>query len=542
LHRLTTEKWMSGSTVVNTIATAYNADGEVTSTGDNFSNYAFAYSGQGKVTSVDNAGTPGAPHVALASQYDTQGDRTSLAATLNGTPDFINSYSFDALSRLREIDQQGQSGGNAVAQKSIYMKLNGIGEITEIDRSNSVYSGPQQTSPGWTTISYDTTSGLLDEINNITAGTSIDDLTYTHDALARIATFSSIDGTATYGYDHASQIVSAAYTTATGGHQPANVSFTWDANGNNAATGNVVSANNEVTKDGTFTYQFDADGNRTVRTRISSDYASDHKTTYAWDYRNRLTDVEFFDNNNVLTKHVHYVYGVYDALIGESIDSTGSGSYDTTENFVLDVSPKLPVQVLSFSDAIDPSAPDDTVLEFINGALAYRDLNAPGLSGTDVVAVEEAVNTLTAPGTDRWMLTNNQGTPTDIVDVNGVLLDHMVDSLTGVPVFESNPAVHHLQGYAGGRYDPSTGMINNWHRWYDPLATVWISVDPAEFRAGDGNLNRYVGNNAVNLTDRKGLGWDPGFQQECKDVVTNMRPIPPPIPPNPGTSPGPGRT
>jgi hypothetical protein len=46
LHRLTTENWMSGSTVVNTIATAYNVDGEVTSTGDNYSNYAFAYSGQ----------------------------------------------------------------------------------------------------------------------------------------------------------------------------------------------------------------------------------------------------------------------------------------------------------------------------------------------------------------------------------------------------------------------------------------------------------------------------------------------------------------
>jgi hypothetical protein len=139
---------MNGTTVVNTIATAYNADGEFTSTGDNYSNYAFAYSGQGQVTSVDNAGTPGAPHVVLNSQYDTQGDRTSLAATLNGTPDFINSYTLDAVSRLREIDQQGHSGGNAVAQKSIYMRLNGIGEITEIDRSNSVYAGNAKTKTG----------------------------------------------------------------------------------------------------------------------------------------------------------------------------------------------------------------------------------------------------------------------------------------------------------------------------------------------------------------------------------------------------------
>jgi RHS repeat-associated protein len=535
LNRETAEKWMSGSTVVNTIATAYNADGEVTSTGDNYSNYAFAYNGQGKVTSVDNAGTPGAPHVALASQYDTQGDRTSLAATLNGTPDFIISYTLDALSRLREIDQQGQSGGNAVAEKSIYLKLNGIGEITEIDRSNMVNAGPQQTTPGWTLVSYDTTTGLLDEVNNIAAGTSIDDLTYTHDTLGRISTFGSIDGTATYGYDHTSQIVSAAYTTAVGGHQPANVSFTWDANGNNAATGNVVSANNEVTNDGTFTYAFDADGNRTIRTRISSDYAADYKTTYAWDYRNRLTDVEFFDNNNVLTKHVHYVYSVYDDLIEEDIDSTGSGSYDTIENFVLDVSPKLPVQVLSLSGTIDASAPDDTVLETTNGALAYRLLNAASLSGADVVAVEEAVNTLTAAGTDRWMLTNNQGTPTDIEDVNGVLIDHMVDSLNGLPVYESNPAVHHLQGFTGGIADAITGLEKDGRRWHDPLSAVWISFDPAGFRAGDANLSRYVGNSPVGTIDPSGLGWLWG-KDNWWDWWKGNPPLenpPPPAPPAP---------
>jgi RHS repeat-associated protein len=508
LNRETAEKWMSGSTVVNTIATAYNADGEVTSTGDNYSNYAFAYSGQGKVTSVDDAGTPGAPHVALASQYDTQGDRTSLAATLNGTADFINTYTLDALSRLREIDQQGQSGGNAVAEKSIYMKLNGIGDITEIDRSNMVNAGPQQTTPGWTLVSYDTTTGLLDGIDDITAGTSIDDLTYTHDTLARIATFSSIDGTATYGYDHTSQIVSAAYTTATGGHQPANVSFSWDPNGNNATTGSVVAPNNEVTNDGTFTYQFDADGNRTVRTRVSSDYASDYKTTYNWDYRNRLTDVEFFDNNNVLTKHVHYVYGVYDNLIGEDIDSTGSGSYDTTENFVLNVSPKLPVQVLSISGTIDASAPADTLLKFVNGNLVDRLLNALGLSGVDVVAADEAVESLAASGAVNWMLTNNQGTPTDTVNSNGTLIDHRVFSPFGQKVYDSEPMVDLFQGFAGGIADANTGFVKDGERWYDPKAAVWISVDPAGFGASHANLTRHVRNNVVNQVDPSGLAVD----------------------------------
>jgi RHS repeat-associated protein len=497
---------MSGSTVVNTIATNYNADGEVTSTGDNYSDYAFAYSGQGMVSSVDNAGTPGAPHVVLSSQHNTQGDRTSLAATLNGTPDFINSYGFEALSRLREIDQQGQAGGNAVAQKSIYLKLDPIGDVTEIDRSNSVYAGPQQTSPGWTIVSYDATTGLLDEINHITAGTSIDDLTYTHDTLARISTFSSIDGTATYGYDNTSQIVSAAYTTATGGHQPANVSFTWDANGNNAATGNVVSANNEVTNDGTFTYQFDADGNRTVRTRVSSDYASDYKTTYAWDYRNRLTDVEFFDNNNVLTKHVHYVYSVYDDLIEEDIDPNGGGRYTTIEQFALDVNPKLPVQVLSLSNTIDPSAPDDGLLEFVNGQLANRILNGPSPSGVaDVLFADGAVGSLFEPDVTNWFLVNNQGSPTDVVDSSGDLIDHNVYSPFGQVVYVSNAGVHQLQGFSGGFADPNTGLIKFGDPWYDPATGTWLSQNPEGFAAGDANLYRYAGNSPTDGIDPAGL-------------------------------------
>ena len=41
----------------------------ITSTGDNFSHYAYTYTGQGEVASVDNAGTPGVPDVLLNSGY-----------------------------------------------------------------------------------------------------------------------------------------------------------------------------------------------------------------------------------------------------------------------------------------------------------------------------------------------------------------------------------------------------------------------------------------------------------------------------------------
>jgi hypothetical protein len=60
-------------TTIKRLTTAYNADGEINSTGDNFSHYAYTYTGQGEVASVDNAGTPGVPDVLLNSGYDTCG-------------------------------------------------------------------------------------------------------------------------------------------------------------------------------------------------------------------------------------------------------------------------------------------------------------------------------------------------------------------------------------------------------------------------------------------------------------------------------------
>jgi hypothetical protein len=43
------------------------------------------------------------PHVVLNSVFDAQGDRTSLAGTINGTADFINGYSHDT---RQPIDSQ----------------------------------------------------------------------------------------------------------------------------------------------------------------------------------------------------------------------------------------------------------------------------------------------------------------------------------------------------------------------------------------------------------------------------------------------------
>lgn len=60
-------------------------------------------------------------------------------------------------------------------------------------------------------------------------------------------------------------------------------------------------------------------------------------------------------------------------------------------------------------------------------------------------------------------------------------------------------------GFAGGLYDPDTGLVRFGLRDYDAEAGRWTAKDPIGFLGGDSNLYAYVGNDPVNATDPSGL-------------------------------------
>ena len=81
------------------------------------------YNSLGEQISVDNNGsetngTPGVPDVVLGSTYDAAGNRLTLSATIGGTADFVNGYSYDDLNREYQVTQSA-GGGDAVDPKQV---------------------------------------------------------------------------------------------------------------------------------------------------------------------------------------------------------------------------------------------------------------------------------------------------------------------------------------------------------------------------------------------------------------------------------------
>ena len=527
LHRLTAEQWMSGNTVVATMSYAYDPADELTSASDPNSAYAFAYNGDSQVTSVDNSGTPNVPHVVLTSGFDLAGDRTSFSATIAGTADFLNNYVYDGDQRLITLQQQQQTGGNTVAPKEVDFAYNALGQFTSIADYNT-FSGPR-TDVATGAQTYDAGNRLTGLAYTFGGGAhAIDTFGWGYDAANRVTSFTSNDGTATYGYDPTNQLTSASYTTNTGGNQPANESYSFDANGNRNTSGYSTGSDNLLTSDGTFNYQHDADGNQTVRTRISSSYATDHQTTYSWDYRNRLTDVQYYDNNGVLTKHVHYVYDVFDHLISTEVDPTGSGTYTQIAHYVLDVAPDSPAAGVPGMATAQPALQFDG-----NGNPTAR-----YLAILDRIFAQGAVTSLTQPDTATWDLVDNLGSDRDIVDNNSNLADHIVYSSFGQVAYESAPSLAHFAGFAGGHTDPTTGLVNDYHRWDDPAVGKWLSQDPLSFDAGDPNLQRYARNAPTDSTDPTGL-IDPAYEGPILPPYNNIPPAYVPLfnPPTPKLTP-----
>jgi RHS repeat-associated protein len=456
----------SGS-VNRTISYTYDVASQLTDISDSDSTYAYTYDNIGRVLTTSNSGTSGVPTVVLTNVYDAASNRTQLSATIGGTNDFKNDYTFDNLNRMTQVAQIG-NGGNTVANKRANFAYNALGQFTSVER---------QVKPSSTWNEVATTAFTYDTLNRVTgidhkrSGTSLfTAYAYTYDRMDRITGITSQDGTVAYGYDKTSQIVSADYSYQT------DETFTWDANGNPSGGGNTVGTNNRLTSDGTYNYTFDDEGNMTRRTKISDGSYTD----YTYDPRNRLTSVVNKTSGGTATMSADYAYDVYDRRIKKVVDADGAGGGGSvTARYVY-----------------EDTGYTQVVLQFDGSSnLTHRYLHGPAID--ELLADEDASNAI------LWSLPDHQGTVRDVINNSGTVQNHLKYSAFGNVTAESAAAVDFLMGFAGMDRDEET---NSWYSWMRHMENGrWKSEDPIGFTAGDANLKRYVGNSPVDYVDPSGL-------------------------------------
>ena len=325
-------------------------------------------------------------------------------------------------------------------------------------------------------------------------------MTSTYDAAA---SFDCDDGYVGYSYDSRNQLTVANYEDT---HRSTDEAYAYDDNGNrDTANGDTYATGdyNRMTSDGTFEYEYDDEGNRTQRydwNDIDTDDEVDvgereDYTKYTWDYRNRLTKVEHFDDDDPSTTSDHTVQYGYDHAnrrIKKTLDADGAGEgdpvdthfiYDGTQIILaLDDDAELTNRYL-WGPAVDQILTDEQVHH--NGS-------------TDYVTDEVYWPLSDHLGTVRDTVTFAPGTPDVTTEASHVIYDAFGN-------IQNTPTdIDQFFHFTGRPLDEATGLQNNLNRWYDATTGKWLSEDPIGFRAGDANLSRYVENKPNQAIDPNG--------------------------------------
>ena len=291
---------------------------------------------------------------------------------------------------------------------------------------------------------------------------------WVYDETNRLTQFTSPEGTANYTYDNLGQVTGANYD-----YQD-DESYSYDDNGNRTNDGYVTGENNQLLSDGTYNYEYDAEGNRVRRIEIATGIV----TEYEWDYRNRLTGVVTFDSSGNVISDSDYAYDAFDKRIAKFVDADGDGAGETVvERFVYD----------GDHIALTFDGEGNLIERFFHGA-----------------EVDQVIAQENAGGEVLWALADHQGSVKMLLDSDGNLVNNITyDAFGGITV-ETNSDVNFRFSYTGREHDDETELDYYRARYRAPDLGRFISEDTIGFDSGDTNLYRYTFNSPLNYTDPDG--------------------------------------
>jgi RHS repeat-associated protein len=286
------------------------------------------------------------------------------------------------------------------------------------------------------------------------------------DALGRIAAKTeTIAGETTafaYSYDLAGRLTDASRNGALVGH------YEYDANGNRLAYQGTfgpaqASYDNQdrLLSYGDLTFTYTAAGELQTKSQ------GGQTVTYAYDPLGSLRSVQMPDD-----LAIEYVLDGANRRIGKRVNGTL-------------------VQGFLYQDLLKPIAELDGLGSIVSLFVYGSRPNVPEY--------------LVKAGTTYRIVADHLGSPRLVIDVGtGTVAQRLDYDEFGRVILDTNAGFQPF-GFAGGLYDPQTGLVRFGARDYDPEVGRWTTRDPILFRGGSLNLYAYALNDPVNRVDSDGL-------------------------------------
>lgn len=441
-NREVSYSWNDG--VTPSVARTYDAAGRLLSSGNGVATSAYVYDNANELLSETEAAWT------VAYTYDADGNRANVtypsgvAVTYGRT----NRNQINAIA----------VGGSSLAGYAYDANGNALSK-TLADGTVASYT-------------YDGANRLT-TLNHTLAGASLARFDYGYDVVNR-RTFEQRDSAAgdTFSYDAVDQVTGVNYEAAnpasgaTGATRT--VGYTYDATGNRTAVNDSVN------------------GNTSYATNNLNQYSAVGGTAYAYD-----------GNGNLNTGNGLYLYDAQNRLDYAQVGSN-------TEQF-------------------DYDSKNRVVARTVNGTTTYfiydgwdlieeRDGSGAVLATYVHGVKQDEMLSKTTPAGTVYYHHNALGSVTDLTNASGSVVEKYKYDAFGAPaIFDGSGNALSASAYGnrflftGREYLAELGLYDYRNRVYSPNLGRFLQTDPLRFSAGDVNIYRYCGNDAVNLADRFGL-------------------------------------
>ncbi len=245
---------------------------------------------------------------------------------------------------------------------------------------------------------------------------------------------------------------------------------------------------------------------------------------------NKLTDSYSYDSNGNRLSH-NDISATYDAQDRMLTYGTVSYSYNANGDLTskTDSGITTTYQYDAMGNLLKVTLPGDSIIEYLvdgqnrrigkklNGNLVQGFLYQDQLNPVAELNPDNSIKSLFVYAdkghvpaymkrndTNYKFVTDYLGSVRLVINTStGVIEQQMDYDAFGKVISDSNPGFQPF-GYAGGLYEPASGLVRFGVRDYDAEVGRWTAKDPIRFDGGQGNLYGYVNNDPINFIDPDG--------------------------------------